>query len=448
MTTKITPSVLENTSVVAATHGNSATIPVIVVDPQGRITGVTNTTVGIATSQITSGTLADVRLPDQASLIAANYYGDAAKTVAIVTDAKGRIKSTANVPIQIATSQITGYPTFASSATTDTTNASNIGSGTLPAARLPASGAAAGTYGSATAHPTIVVDSTGRITSVSATSISIPTSQVTGLATSATTDTTNATNIGSGTLAAARLADSGATAGTYGSASSVAQVTVDAKGRVTSASSVAIAIAAGAVSGKVSSAGTADSAAYATSAGSAGYATSAGSASSASSSTLASTVTINYNNVSNGNYQLLWGSSTSVYGTAGIYVNPSVSSLYTNGNITAYASDKRLKENIKTIENALYKISQIAGVTYDWTENTKNLGFIPSLKSETGVLAQDIEKVISDAVTIAPFDMDNNGNSKSGENYLTVHYQKIIPLLIEGIKELTIEVEILKKQIK
>ena len=49
MTTKITPSVLENTTVVAATHGTAAAVPVIVVDPQGRITGVTNTTIGILT---------------------------------------------------------------------------------------------------------------------------------------------------------------------------------------------------------------------------------------------------------------------------------------------------------------------------------------------------------------------------------------------------------------
>ena len=144
MTTKITPSVLENTSVVAATHGNGATIPVIVVDPQGRITGVTNTSISIGTSQIGSGTLDDARLPAQGTLTAANYYGDAAKTVAIVTDAKGRIKSAANVTIAIASSAVTG---LATSATTDTTNADNIGSGTLNAARLADSGVVARTYG-------------------------------------------------------------------------------------------------------------------------------------------------------------------------------------------------------------------------------------------------------------------------------------------------------------
>jgi len=249
MTTKITPSVLQNTAVTPTTYGTGAAIPTITVDAQGRITAGSNTTVGISTSQVTSGTFIDARLPDQGSLTAANYYGDAAKTVAIVTDAKGRIKSAANVSIQIATSQITGYPTFVASATTDTTNASNISSGTLPDARLSNAGVNTGSFGSASAVPAITVDAKGRVTGAANVAIAISSSAVSGLANSATTDTTNASNISSGTLPVARLADSGVTATTYGTASSVAKVTVDAKGRVTGAENVAIAIGAGAVSG-------------------------------------------------------------------------------------------------------------------------------------------------------------------------------------------------------
>jgi hypothetical protein len=433
MTTKITPSVLQNTAVTPTTYGTAAAIPTITVDAQGRITAGSNTTVDISTSQVTSGTFIDARLPGQASLTANEYWGAANKVPTFVTDAKGRIKSAANVNIQIATSQITGYPTFAASATTDTTSASNITSGTLPDARLSNAGVNTGAFGSASVVPAITVDAKGRVTAVTATSIAIAAGAVSGLAASATTDTTSATNISTGTLNTARLADSGATAGTYGSASSVAQVIVDAKGRVTSASSVAIAIAAGAVSGKVSSAATADSAVFATSAGTA---------------SLASTLTVTYNNITNANYQVLLGSGTTIYGSGGLYHNPSTNNLFVNGSVSSGASDKRLKENIKTIENSLYKISQISGVTYDWNKNTKNLGFVPFLETETGVIAQEIQKVIPDAVTIAPFDMSSDGISKSGENYLTVNYQKIIPLLIEAIKELKVEVETLKTQIK
>jgi hypothetical protein len=249
MTTKITPSVLENTAVTAATHGTAAAIPVIVVDPQGRITGVTNTSISIGTSQIGSGTLDDARLPAQAGLTAANYYGGATKTVAIVTDAKGRIKSAANVTIAIASSAVSG---LATSATTDTTNADNIGSGTLATARLADSGVVARTYGTASSVSQVVVDAKGRITGISNVAIQIATSQITSWPTfvaSATTDTTNAGNIGSGTLLAARLPTSGVSAGTYGSSSAVPAISVDSTGRITSATSTAISISSGAVTG-------------------------------------------------------------------------------------------------------------------------------------------------------------------------------------------------------
>ena len=56
--------------------------------------------------------------------------------------------------------------------------------------------------------------------------------------------------------------------------------------------------------------------------------------------------------------------------------------------------------------------------------------------------------MIPEVVSPAPFDRGVNGTSKSGEDYLTVDYAKLVPLLIEGIKELRAEVEQLKKQIK
>jgi hypothetical protein len=246
MTTKITPSVLENTSVVAATHGNGATIPVIVVDPQGRITGVTNTSIGIATSQVTSGTLADARLPDTGT---AGSYGSASIVPRIIMDAKGRATGVANIAIAIASSAVSG---LASSATTDTTNAGNISSGTLPNARLSDTGVVAATHGTASSVSQVIVDSKGRITGASNVAIQIATSQITSyptFAASATTDTTNASNIGSGTLPDARLSNAGVNTGTFGTASAVPRITVDTKGRVTAVTATNIAIAAGAVSG-------------------------------------------------------------------------------------------------------------------------------------------------------------------------------------------------------
>jgi len=107
------------------------------------------------------------------------------------------------------------------------------------------------------------------------------------------------------------------------------------------------------------------------------------------------------------------------------------------GTITQNASDERLKENITPIENALDKVSQLKGVTFDWKDDVEEKGFIPFAKHETGVIAQDVQKVIPDAAVPAPFD----------ENYLTVQHEKIIPLLIESVKELKQTVDTLQARI-
>ena len=64
--------------------------------------------------------------------------------------------------------------------------------------------------------------------------------------------------------------------------------------------------------------------------------------------------------------------------------------------------------------------------------------------NDVGVLAQEIQRVLPEAITYAPFDRDEFGNSKSGKDYLTVKYEKIIPLLIEAIKELNKKIESLE----
>ena len=72
-----------------------------------------------------------------------------------------------------------------------------------------------------------------------------------------------------------------------------------------------------------------------------------------------------------------------------------------------------------------------------------------------GVSAQELQKVLPEAVKPAPFDLGENNKSISGENYLTVQYEKIVPLLVESIKELkylvdyqAYEIEDLKAQQK
>jgi len=108
----------------------------------------------------------------------------------------------------------TAASTYALQATIITAGTGLTGGGSLSTGRtlaLATSGATAGVYGSATVVPVVTVDVYGRITAASNTTIAIASGQVSGLATSATTDTTNANNVTSGTLANARLGVSNST---------------------------------------------------------------------------------------------------------------------------------------------------------------------------------------------------------------------------------------------
>ena len=100
------------------------------------------------------------------------------------------------------------------------------------------------------------------------------------------------------------------------------------------------------------------------------------------------------------------------------------------GDVIAFAaSDKRLKENIQPIPNALDKLNQISGYTFDWNNKTEVHGHEGH---DIGVIAQEIEKVLPEVVTTR-----DNG-------YKAVKYEKIVPLLIQAIKELQQEINELK----
>ena len=134
------------------------------------------------------------------------------------------------------------------------------------------------------------------------------------------------------------------------------------------------------------------------------------------------------------------------------------------GNITAYSSDRRLKENFKPIESPLDKVKQLNGLYFDWNKVSEDAGFIPDHKqNDVGLIAQDVEKILPQAVAPAPFDTDvittpkdpkdkNAGVTQekisiSGEDYLTVKYEKLVPLLVEAIKEQQEQIESLKSEI-
>jgi hypothetical protein len=114
--------------------------------------------------------------------------------------------------------------------------------------------------------------------------------------------------------------------------------------------------------------------------------------------------------------------------------------------ITSYYSDERLKTNIVLIPNALEKVMTLRGVTYEPNSLAESFGF--KKEKQVGVIAADVEAILPEAVKPAPFDMmlfENTVISRSGEDYKTVQYEKLVPLLIEAIKELNNEIKKLKE---
>ena len=102
-------------------------------------------------------------------------------------------------------------------------------------------------------------------------------------------------------------------------------------------------------------------------------------------------------------------------------------SLNVTGDVTAYhSSDERLKDNIELIPQPIEKIKQIKGVSFDWNERSSFTGH------DIGVVAQDIEAILPELVRT------------NGAGFKAVRYEKLVALLIEGIKDLQEQVDELK----
>lgn len=118
--------------------------------------------------------------------------------------------------------------------------------------------------------------------------------------------------------------------------------------------------------------------------------------------------------------------------SVGTTADPGAGAIYATGAITAYYSDDRLKTKLGGIDNALDKVKSLSGFYYEANQTAQDLGY--QAVREVGVSAQQVQAVLPEVVKPAPID----------EQYLTVDYERLVPLLIEAIKELEAQVAELK----
>jgi len=118
------------------------------------------------------------------------------------------------------------------------------------------------------------------------------------------------------------------------------------------------------------------------------------------------------------------GVGTAATGTAG--------EIRATNNVTAYYSDDRLKTRLGNVQSALNKVATLDAFYYEANEVAQGLGY--TSVREVGISAQQVQAVMPEVVAPAPID----------DKYLTVRYERLVPLLIAAIKELKAEVEALK----
>lgn len=184
-----------------------------------------------------------------------------------------------------------------------------------------------------------------------------------------------------------------------------------------------------------------------------------------------------------------WGMYVAADGDARVQLSGTNGAISCTGNITAYASDQRLKTNIKPIDKALNKLMKISGVEYDWIDECESeYEFQPRQKHEIGVIAQEVQEVLPELVFEAPFNslykaktgwkqiqkrlqdeedqaasvegreateitkaiakeafeklpLDERVSMCTDHQFLTVDYERLAPVLIEAIKELKQQVD-------
>jgi hypothetical protein len=430
----------------AGTYGDAATVPVITTNAQGQVTGVTPTAIAISGAAVSgnisgqAGSVANALTAGSFLTSGGTFDGAAARTFAVdATSANTADKVVArdasgNFSAGTITATLSGAATSATTATNLAGGAANqiayqTGSGATAFATAPSasnqvlnwSGSAftwsAGTISGVALGSDLNTLTLGTyLTGTSYNGSSAVTAAVD--ATSANTADKvvardSSGNFSAGTITAA-LSGNASTAATFQTARNINGVSFDGSANITVTANTTNTLTLG-----TGLTGTSfDGSAAVTAAVS--YGTSSGTACQGNDSRLSDS-----RQATNTNTQLAsLGVGTAASGTAG--------EIRATNNVTAYYSDDRLKTRLGRIENALAKVRTLDSFYYQANETAQALGYEPV--REVGISAQQVQAIMPEVVAPAPID----------DKYLTVRYDRLVPLLLAAINELEAKVAALE----
>ena len=155
-------------------------------------------------------------------------------------------------------------------------------------------------------------------------------------------------------------------------------------------------------------------------------------------------VRVNANTNFGGSTSSLFVSNTAARVGIGGVTNPQTAlhvqgAVYVTGDVTAfYTSDANLKKNVTPIDNALEKVRWLSGVSFEWDqEKISGLPFVgPKPGKDIGLIAQDVERVFPEAVM------------EREDGYKAVDYSRLVPVLIEAVKELSYRLNIVEAELE